>query len=149
MSHTKTKAMKQSLTVTPYFDLAQDGDGYCAGLRDQNGRGVGVEALLDATIVEPLILKKAQLGIGMAPDGVFSIHADGLSEEVLSLLQGSGLLRPRRLTDAVRAALDPELLAPDEDAGQEIAVLCRELEQSLEMARGAAALVGHDQKKFS
>ncbi len=147
MSHTKTKAMKQSLTVTPYFDLSQDGDGYCAGLRDQNGRGVGVEALLDAAMVEPLIFKKAQLGIGMAPDGVFSIHADGLSDEVFSVLQKSELLRPLQLTDAVRAALDPELLAPDEDAREAIAVLCRELEQCLQIARDAAAIFSHDQKK--
>ncbi|MDX2264797.1 MAG: hypothetical protein NW215_07475 [Hyphomicrobiales bacterium] len=141
--------MKQSLTVTSYFDLTDDADGYRAGLCDHEGRGVGVEALLDAAIVEPVVLKKAQLAIGMAPDGVFSIHADGLSEEVLSLLRASGVLSTLSLTDAVRAALDPELLAPDDDAKQEIAVLCRELEQSLEMARSAAALVGHDQKKSS
>lgn len=131
--------MKRTLTVTPYFNLSADGEQYIAGLRDDHGRVVGVGTQLDAAAVELIILGKARLGISIAPNGVLSVSADGLSDNVWEAAQTGQIFKSIALSDAVRAALDPELLTPDDDAGEDLIALCRELERSLDMAKAAVA----------
>ncbi|MDZ4791850.1 MAG: hypothetical protein SGJ17_11700 [Hyphomicrobiales bacterium] len=62
----------------------------------------------------------------LSPCGVLSIQAEGLSEEVNAILQQANTFRSVAVVDAVRAALQPELLAADEDAANDLRIFkCR------------------------
>lgn len=129
--------MTSSLSLKPYLMLSPNDEAYEAGLRCDKNRAVHLTVPLPAEAVEPLVLAKAQLSIGISPSGLLTIYPEGVSDEVLRLLMDAKALPAMPLSEAIRRALDPELLAPDEDAAEDLAKLRQELETALQLTHDA------------
>ncbi|MDZ4842718.1 MAG: hypothetical protein SH859_11360 [Hyphomicrobium aestuarii] len=131
--------MTSSLKLNLNFEFAADSEAYEAGLRGEGSRAAHLALSLPAEAVEPLVLAKAQLSISLSPSGVLTIHPDGVSDEILRLLMDAKALPTMPLSEVIRRTLNPELLAPDEDAVEDLAKLRQELETALQLTNEALA----------
>jgi len=131
--------MTSSLSLKPYLTLSVDGEAYEAGLRGDEDRAAHLTVPLPAEAVESLVLAKAQLSVSISPNGLLTIYPQGISDEILRLLMDAKALPVMPLSDAIRRTLDPELLAPDEDAAEDLAKLRQELETALQLTQEALA----------
>ena len=129
--------MSQILTLTTYF-RARDGDNrafgspdYLAGFEDDNGESWGVAVPLEPDDVEPEVLRGVRFSILMGADGSLSIEAEGLGDAAVEAIARSGPMAHPSLDDLVRSALEPKLLAMEDDAEIELKTLQTRLARAL------------------
>ncbi len=81
--------MNKSVEVMPFFERSGKGEEglesetYVAGFRQADGSPIGVKVVLPAEMVERAVLADSGLSVSLNPDGTFTLHADGLSDDTL------------------------------------------------------------------
>ena len=123
--------------LTPFSERVESGphspagERYVAGLREANGGAISVEITLPAEIVERTVLIGAGLSISLAPDGRLVLDADGVDDETLEAASAAGGLGDQTVESLVAACLEPELLAGDDDAVEDLTLLRAQLVRAL------------------
>ena len=129
--------MAGSAELTPFFERMRAGpdlpvgESYVAGLREPNGGAISVEITLPADIVERTVLTGTGLSISLAPDGHLVLDADGVDDETLEAASVAGGLGNQTVESLVAGCLDPELLAGDDDAVEDLTLLRAQLVRAL------------------
>ena len=129
--------MAGNAELTPFFERMRAGpdlpvgESYVAGLRGPNGGAISVEITLPAEIVERTVLTSAGLSISLAPDGRLVLDADGVDDETLEAASVAGGLGNQTVESLVASCLDPELLAGDDDAVEDLTSLRAQLVRAL------------------
>ncbi len=131
--------MTSSLKLNLNFEFAADSEVYKASFQGDESKVEHLALSLPVEAVDPLVLTKAQLSISISTSGVLTIHPEGVSDEILRLLMDANALPTMPLSEAIRRTLNPELLAPDEDAVEDLAKLRQELETALQLTNEALA----------
>jgi hypothetical protein len=132
--------MTQTVELTAYFERAKgsrDGlpaDAYVAGFREPNGSLVGAEMHLPAVLVEQSVLAGSRLTISLALNGRLFLDADGLADDALAA--GIEGMRAETLESVVKECLDPELLAGEDDAIEDLTALRAQLARALGLVDG-------------
>jgi len=123
--------MNKVVEVMPFFERsekAEEGfasENYVAGFRQADGSPVGVEVVLPAEMVERAVLAGSRLSVSLNPDGRFTLHADGLSDDTLDA--ASAALRQQSLESLLAECLRPDLVAMEDDAVGELKSLRTQL----------------------
>jgi len=119
--------MKRSVEVVPFFErFGEDqedwsGESYAAGFRKADG-SPGVQVVLPAEMVEHAVLAKSRLSLSMNADGTFTLHADGLSDDILDAASQSSL-GTQSLQSLLNDCLQPDLIAMEDDPAAELNAL--------------------------
>ena len=123
--------MNKSVEVMPFFERSGKGEEdlpsetYVAGFRHADGSPVGVEVVLPAEMVERTVLAGSRLLVSLNPDGTFTLHADGLSDETLDA--ASAALRQQSLESLLAECLRPDLVVMEDDPVGELKSLRTQL----------------------
>ena len=132
--------MTQTIELTAYFERAQgsrDGlpaEGYVGGFREPSGSRLGAEMHLPAVLVEQAVLAGSRLTIALAPDGRLMLEGDGLADE--GLAAGLVGMRKETLESLVAGCLNPELLAGEDDAIEDLTSLRGQIVRALTLLDG-------------
>ena len=111
--------MNKSVEVMPFFERSGKGEEglesetYVAGFRQADGSPIGVKVVLPAEMVERAVLADSGLSVSLNPDGTFTLHADGLSDDTLDA--ASAALRQQSLESLLADCLRPDLVAMEDD----------------------------------
>lgn len=129
--------MSRILTLTTYF-RAQDGGNrasgppdYLAGFEDEDGNSWGMAVPFEPDDVEPEVLRGVRFSILMGADGTLSIEAEGLGDAAIEAIARSEPMARPSLDDLVRSALQPDLLAMEDEAEIELKTLQTRLARAL------------------
>jgi hypothetical protein len=133
--------MTKTVELVPFFERERgslDGfpvENYVAGLRGAEG-SAAVEVTLPAETVERAVLTGARFALWLSPDGRLVLDGEGLSDDMLEAASAAGKLHEQTLASLVRAALDPDLLAGEDDPVSELSLLRQQLTDALAQVDG-------------
>ena len=131
--------MPRNVTLTPFFRADGDADHrigpeqYMAGFEDEDGDPWGVTVPLEPDDVESVVLGRITFSISMEVNGTLMIEAEEGGDAVNEAIATSGPQARLPLDEVVRTALDPELLAMDDDAARELRALRNRLATALRL----------------
>jgi hypothetical protein len=134
--------MTDALELVPCFEREEgslDGfpvENYVARLRKADG-SAAVEVMLPAETVERAVLTGARFSLWLSLDGHLVLDGEGLSDDMLEAASAAGKLHGQTVASLVRAALDPELLAGEDDARRDLGLLRQQLADALAEIDGA------------
>lgn len=129
--------MNKSVEVMPFFERSPQGEdgfpseSYVAGFRQSDGRPVGMEIALPAEMVERAVLAGSQFSLSLNPDGTFTLHADGLSDETLDVASAMGSLCQHSLESLLAQCLRPDLAIMEDDLAGDLKSLRMQLANGL------------------
>jgi hypothetical protein len=141
--------MAENAELTPFFERMRAGpdlpvgESYVAGLREPNGGSISVEIKLPAEIVERTVLTGAGLSISLAPDGRLVLDADGVDDDTLEAASAAGGWGDQTVESLVAACVDPELLAGDDEAVDDLTLLRAQLVRALALLDGTLERLRH------
>lgn len=129
------------LTVTLTTFIRPDGDAdptigpkqYLAGFEDQDGEPWGLTVPLEPDDVDAAVLSEIAFSISMELNGTLLIEAEGRGDAANEAIAESGPPTRLRLDDVVPTALDPNLVAMEDDAIGELRTLRSRLAAALEL----------------
>ncbi len=128
--------MNMSVELIPFFERLRDDqedwseESYVAGFRKANGNPADVQVVLPAELVEHAVLAKSRLSLSMNPDGTFTLHADGLSDDALDAACHGSLGR-QSLQSLLNDCLQPDLVAMEDDPAADLNSLRAQLTTGL------------------
>jgi hypothetical protein len=134
--------MTDAMELVPFFEREEgslDGfpvENYVARLRTADG-SAAVEVILPAETVERAVLTGARFSLWLSLDGHLVLDGEGLSDDMLEAASAAGKLHDQTVASLVRAALDPELLAGEDDALRDLSLLRQQLADGLAEVDGA------------
>jgi hypothetical protein len=137
--------MNKSVEVLPFFERSgkiEEGfpsESYVAGFRQPDGSPIGVEVVLPAEMVERAVLAGSRLSVSLNPDGTFTLHADGLSDDTLDAVSAGGSLRQQSLESLLIECLHRELVAMEDDPVGDLKSLRTQLAGGLALVDRALA----------
>jgi hypothetical protein len=131
--------MPLTVTLTTFFRPDGNADPeigpeqYLAGFEDQDGEPWGLTIPLEPDDVDAAVLGGIAFSISMELDGTLLIEAEGRGDAANEAISKNG--RPARfpLDDVVRAALDPDLVAVEDDPAGELRTLRGRLAAALKL----------------
>lgn len=130
--------MPLTVTLTTFFRPDGDADPeigpeqYLAGFEDQDGEPWGLTIPLEPDDVDAAVLSGIAFSISMELNGTLVIEAEGRGDAANEAIAKSGL--PARLIDdIVRTALDPDLVAMEDDPIGELRTLRGRLLEAIEL----------------
>jgi len=131
--------MPLTVTLTTFFRLDDDADPtigpeqYLAGFEDQDGEPWGLTIPLEPDDVDAAVLSGIAFSISMELNGTLSIEAAGRGDAANEAIVKSGSSARLSLDDVVRAALDSDLMAMEDDPVQELRTLRSRLAAALQL----------------
>jgi hypothetical protein len=136
--------MTDTVELVPFFEREAGSlegfpaDRYLAGLRQADGTAA-VEVLLPAETVERTVLTGARLSLWLSLDGRLVLDGEGLSDGMLEAASAAGGLDQQTVTSLVRASLDAEQLAAEDDLVGNLTSLRQQLTDALAQVDEALA----------
>ena len=131
--------MARTVVLTTFFRAEGGGDAsvgperYVAGFEDEDGEPWGMAVPLEPDEVEAAVFSHVAFSISMETNGTLRIEAEGRGDAANEAMVASSALARLPLDTAARSALDPELLAMEEDAARELRALRSRLEAAIRM----------------
>ena len=98
-----------------------------------------LRVVLPEEVIERAVFKKAELALSVTLDANVVLDPYGLSDELIDSLVEDVALPMRRLADLIAEAVDPDILAGEDDPRRALAKLREELEAALQSVRQAEA----------
>ncbi len=98
-----------------------------------------LRVVLPEEVIERAVFKKAELALSVTLNANVVLDPYGLSDELIDSLVEDVALPMRRLADLIAEAVDPDILAGEDDPRRALAKLREELEAALESVRQAEA----------
>ena len=98
-----------------------------------------LRVVLPEEVIERAVFKKAELALSVTLDANVVLDPYGLSDELIDSLVEDVALPMRRLADLIAEAVDPDILAGEDDPRRALAKLREELEAALQCVRQAKA----------
>jgi hypothetical protein len=96
-----------------------------------------LRVVLPEEVIERAVFKKAELALSVTLDANVVLDPYGLSDELIDSLVEDVALPMRRLADLIAEAVDPDILAGEDDPRRALAKLREELEAALQSVRQA------------
>lgn len=131
--------MPLTVTLTAYFrpDAAADPligpERYVAGFEDPDGEPWGISVPLEPDDVDAVVLAGIAFSISMELDGTLLIEADGRGDAANEAIAKRGHLARLPLDEIVRAALDADLMAMEDNAEAALGTLRGRLLEAIEL----------------
>ena len=133
-----------------YFERESDdlgflpAENYVAGLRSPNADVPAVRMTLPAQLVDRAVLTGARLSIWLsAADGRIILDGEGVDDETLEVALAAGPMREQTLLSLIRACLDPDHLAAEDDLICDLTSLQAQLAEALGMVDATLARLRH------
>jgi hypothetical protein len=140
--------MTEPMDLVPFCEREREtlegfpAERYKAGFRQANG-AAAVEISLPAETVERPVLTGARLSLWLSLDGRLVLDGEGLNDDMLEAASAAGRVHEQSLGSLVRASLDPEHLAAEDDPvadltslRAQLAVALSQVESALERLKG-------------
>ena len=131
--------MPLTVTLTTFIRPDSDADPeigpeqYLAGFEDQEGEPWGLTIPLEPDDVDAAVLGGIAFSISMELDGTLLIEAEGRGDAANEAIVKSGSSARLSLDDVVRAALDSDLMAMEDDPVQDLRTLRGRLAAALKL----------------
>lgn len=129
--------MADTVTLKTFFRAGGDVDPdvgpecYVAGYEDGRGDPCGVQVPLEPELVEAVVFEHTAFSISIDTSGAISIEVQGRGDVTNEALQMSCSNARIGLDEVVRIALDPELLAMEDDVTASLTQLRKRLVAAL------------------
>ena len=135
--------MTYTVTLRTFFrssgetDLTMGPEHYLAGFESEDGEQWGAAVPLEPNDVESVVLHGIVFSLSMETNGTLHIEAEGHGDLVNEAIAASGESARSPLDIVVKNALQPDLLAMEDDALGELIVLRGRLSNALALVEGA------------
>ena len=140
--------MARTVALTTFF-RAEGGDDasvgperYVAGFENEDGEPWGTAVPLEPDEVEAAVFSDVAFSISIETNGTLRIEAEGRGDATNEAIMASSALARLPLDSVVRSALDPDLLAMEDDAARELRALHGRLEAAIRMVDEALGRSG-------
>lgn len=135
--------MPRTVTLKTFFRPSGDAnravgpERYLAGFEDADGEPWGQAVPLEPDDVEAAVLSALVFSVSMELNGTLVVEVEGRGDGANEAIANSRHQARRPLDAVVRAALDPELLAMEDDALGELSTLRDRLANALRLVENA------------